>query len=199
MTEQKNSGGWDFSEINWPGVIAGVILILLPFAGFWWEMHIGKGAFDIFLSPFSTEIMAFGDPVPSPLLYWLNIAFTFLMILFGALILIGSILCAYEKHRVMSGTFLVLSSRKPLYIIIVFTIGIAAAGFYIGHVLDVSGLSASVPVLIGEGAVTAEPGLYSANASVTMGLSAIYWLGLAAAIIAVLAGYYQQKKGWEIN
>ena len=193
MTEEQKTKEWDFSKCNWPGVISGILLIILPFTGFWWEMHVGKGAFDISLSPFATEILMFGDFVLSPVLYWLNIAFMILMLLFGIMLLAGSILFTNEKYRVTSDTLIRINSRKPLYIVILFTIGLAIASYYIGQTLTISGFTGNFPILMGEGSTFMAVDGFTITVPVSLKLATAYWIGLISAIIAVIAGFYQKK------
>lgn len=193
MAEEQKKKEWDFSKCNWPGVVGGILLIILPFTGSWWEMHVGKGAFDVSLSPFTTEIMMFGKIVISPLLYWLNIAFIILMLFFGILLLTGSVLHANEKYRPTSGILVRNNSRKPLYLIILFTIGLAIASYYIGQTLVMSGFSGNFPILLGEGSASMVSGGFTIQVPVSLGLSTAYWIGLLAAIIAAIAGIYQNK------
>lgn len=193
MSEEKSDKEWDLSRCNWPGVIAGILLILLPLTGFWWRMHVGSGAFEISLSPFSTEILMFGDFVLSPLLYWLNIAFIILMLLFGIMLLAGSVLFANEKYRITADSLVRINSRKPFYLIIIFTIGLAIASYYIGQTLLMSGFSGDFPILLGEGTVTMVSGGFTITVPVSLGFSTAYWIGLISAIIAIIAGLYQNK------
>ena len=193
MNKTDATGGWDISGINWPGVVAGFLLILLTFTGPWWEMHIGSGAVDIYLSPFSSGILIFGEAISSPLLFWLNIAFTILIILFGVLILAGSVLSASDKYNEIAGILIIQSNRKPLYLIIAFTVILAAAGLYMRQTIADSGFIASIPVLLGDGEVIGDAGIYSIQVPIVMEISVFFWLGLAAAIIAVVAGFYQKR------
>jgi len=193
MTEEQKTKEWDFSKANWPGVLGGLLLIILPFTGSWWEMHVGTGAFDVALSPFTTEILMFGEFVLSPLLYWMNIAFTILMLLFGILLLTGSICFANEKYRLTADIIIKSNSRKPLYLIIVFTIGLAIVSWYMGQMLLVSGFTGDFPILMGEGSASMASGIFTIIVPVSLGLSTSYWIGLVAAVIAIIAGFYQMK------
>ena len=193
MTEEKTAKEWDFSKCNWPGVVAGILLLALPFTGSWWKMHVGSGAFEVALSPFSTEILMFGKMIMSPLLFWLNIAFTILMIIFGILLLVGSLAFANKKYRVTADALVKINSRKPLYLIVIFTIGLTIVSWYMGQTLLISGFSGDFPVLLGEGSVTMASAGFTILVPVSLGLSTSYWIGLLAAIIAVIAGFYQKK------
>lgn len=193
MAEEQTNKGWDFSKCNWPGIVGGILLLILPFTGGWWIMHVGAGAFDVSLSPFTTEIMMFGEAVASPLLFWLNIAFTILMFLFGILLLIGSITFANEKYRITADTLVKINSRKPLYLMMIFTIGLVFFNWYLGQMLIASGFSGSFPILIGDGSASMVSGGFVIHVPVSLELSTSYWTGLTAAIIAFTAGFYQKK------
>jgi hypothetical protein len=46
--------------INWFGIAASVLMLLLPFLGFWWVGTIGTGAMEIGLSPFDINMSMLG-------------------------------------------------------------------------------------------------------------------------------------------
>jgi hypothetical protein len=79
--------------INWFGLVAGVLILTLPFMGTWWVGRAGTGAVQIALSPFDINISFFGQTLQSSLV---GLFFLFTKITF-----------------VIAGTFLILSSLLP--------------------------------------------------------------------------------------
>ncbi|GAI08947.1 unnamed protein product, partial [marine sediment metagenome] len=44
--------------MNWFGLVAGALMLLLPFLGPWWSATVGTGAMDLALSPYEGRIQA---------------------------------------------------------------------------------------------------------------------------------------------
>ncbi|MHC1623259.1 MAG: hypothetical protein ACXQTR_01555 [Candidatus Methanospirareceae archaeon] len=72
--ESTKSDVW--RRVNWPGIIAGLLIIVLPFLGRWWRFTLGTDALVMAISPFGIDVSIFGEPaIISPLVWWLVVAF----------------------------------------------------------------------------------------------------------------------------
>jgi len=83
-------------SINWFGLIAGILMIVLPFMGPWWIGQAGTGAtgaFRIATSPFDLSISLMGQPLTSAL--------------------VGLFLLFTKIAFIIAGIFLILSSLLP--------------------------------------------------------------------------------------
>ena len=78
-------------KINWFGVIAGILMIVLPFAGRWWHLAVGTGAIDVTTSPFGITTTAFGQNMVSTFANYLFLGATISVIIAGLFILFASL------------------------------------------------------------------------------------------------------------
>jgi len=78
--------------INWFGVIAGILMIVLPFAGRWWRLSVGTGAMDLATSPFGITTTAFGQTMESTLATYIFLGATISIIIAGLFVLFASLL-----------------------------------------------------------------------------------------------------------
>jgi hypothetical protein len=60
----------DFHRMNIPGVVAGVLTLILPFLGAWWSLTLGTDAMVVTTSPFEAKTIIFGNYIASPLFEW---------------------------------------------------------------------------------------------------------------------------------
>jgi len=79
-------------RINWFGVIAGILMIVLPFAGMWWRFTVGTGAIDLTTSPFGITTTAFGQTIESTLARYIFLGATISIIIAGLFVLFASLL-----------------------------------------------------------------------------------------------------------
>jgi len=79
-------------KINWFGVIAGILMIVLPFAGRWWRFTVGTGAIDLTTSPFGITTTAFGQTMESTLARYIFLGATISIIIAGLFVLFASLL-----------------------------------------------------------------------------------------------------------
>jgi MFS family permease len=78
--------------INWFGVIAGILMIVLPFAGRWWRFTVGTGAIDLATSPFGIDITVLGQTMESTLANYIFLGVTISVIIAGLFTLFASLL-----------------------------------------------------------------------------------------------------------
>jgi hypothetical protein len=79
-------------KINWFGVIAGILMILLPFAGRWWSLTVGTGMVDLTTSPFGITTTVFGQTMESTLARYIFLGATISIIIAGLFVLFASLL-----------------------------------------------------------------------------------------------------------
>jgi len=78
-------------KINWFGVIAGILMMVLPFAGRWWHLTVGTGAIDLTTSPFGITTTAFGQTIVSTLANYVFLGATISIIIAGLFVLFASL------------------------------------------------------------------------------------------------------------
>jgi len=79
-------------KINWFGVIAGILMIVLPFAGMWWRFTVGTGAIDLSTSPFGITTTALGQTFESTLARYIFLGATISIIIAGLFMFFASLL-----------------------------------------------------------------------------------------------------------
>lgn len=117
--ESTKSDVW--CRVNWPGLIAGLLIIVLPFLGRWWRFTLGTDALVMAISPFGIDVSIFGEPaIISPLAWWLVLGLKLGVVYLGVLLFIGSMLSVSERHAAISELFVHFSARKLLWLVVAF-------------------------------------------------------------------------------
>ncbi|MCK5108599.1 MAG: hypothetical protein KAR25_02825 [Methanosarcinales archaeon] len=107
-------------DVNIPGVIAGVLTLILPFLGAWWVLTIGTDAIVINASPFEVRTIILGNDVASPLFEWFGLGLKLGVMYLGALLVAGSVFPAIGQSEAIAGIFIRFASRKLFWIVLIF-------------------------------------------------------------------------------
>ena len=188
--------------MNWFGLVAGVLVLVLPFLGPWWIGRAGTGAMEIALSPFDVTVSLMGQPVQSSL--------------------VGLFLLAAKITFVIAGTFMILSSlfpkrwwskrlfkfgvMKPFWsvvsLLIVLVVGSLIFNYALPGLLSgaFSGAGAgnavvqiNMPYISGTSVSTIQIGSNATiTAPITLSLTGIFWLAVATAILGIIARIYHR-------
>ena len=190
-------------KINLPGVIAGVLLILLPFLGRWWIFQLGieesgRAAFLVMaVSPFGIDVSLFGESVAiSPLLWWLILGLKLGIIYLGVLLVSGSLLTISDRHTTIAELFVHFSARKLLWIVIVFIVVLLIICALVNYVPSMLGLpiQLEIPYLVGIKPLTLNLGdSLEITIPVVMRFTQAFGLAVVAAVLGVVALIYQKK------
>ncbi len=136
--ESMKSNLW--RRINWPGIVAGMLLIALPFLGRWWIFKLGTEAFIMAVSPFAIDVSIFGETMTiSPLVWWLILGLKIGVVYLGVLLLTGSILSLSDRYATIADIFVRFSARKLLWLVVAF----------VAVLLSVSVLMNQLPGMLG--------------------------------------------------
>ncbi|MDD1666865.1 MAG: hypothetical protein LUO96_00210 [Methanomicrobiales archaeon] len=192
MNGQDQAGG-GLDRLNYPGLLAGIALVILPFLGAWWTFSLGTDALVIALSPFEVLVTSFGKEITSPLITSLNIALKLVMIYYGVLLIAGSILRAQEERRSLSDILVRASARKFLWLVILFVVSVAIADFAINEAFSRMGVPAQVPYFFGKSAFALQVGPVAMTVPVIQGFTLMFGIAVLVALIALAASYYQDR------
>jgi hypothetical protein len=191
MTEKREESG-GFYQVNYPGLVAGIALLILPFLDFWWFFVLGSDAVYIALSPFQVYVESFGNEITSPLLTSLNLGLRLVILYYGAILLAGSLIRAREDRRSISDILVRVSARKFLWLVILFVVSVAVSDFVINQAFSLMGVEAQVPYFTGDTVIPFHMSGLSLTVPVTQGFTDVFIIAIIVAIISLVAYFYQR-------
>ncbi|MDD4300719.1 MAG: hypothetical protein PHO78_08735 [Methanomicrobium sp.] len=181
------------AAINYPGLIAGILMIIIPFAGKWWTLQFGEDALYMSVSPFSLSVFSFGKEIVSPLFSSLTLALTVITILFGIFMIGGSVPALYGGKRAISDGLINSGSLKMLFVLVLFIITVIFAGFSFQQYFTGFGFSGSFPLISGQSQMIMNAGDFSIEIPVTSSLLPAFFIGIITAVLGIISRFYQKK------
>lgn len=183
-------------RINWPGLLAGVLAIAVPFLGAWWKFKLGTEAVVIAASPFGMELNIFGETISSPLLWWLGLGLKLVLMYFGLLLLLGSVLSVSDRYAAIAKLFVRFSARKLLWLVIAFVAILFLGIMLVNQLPGLLGLSVplQLPYLTGEKVVSISlDGLRLTIPVTTEFPQPGFVIAVLAAALGISAWFYQKR------
>jgi hypothetical protein len=179
-------------RINWIGVIAGILMIALPFAGPWWRVTVGTGALEAATSPFGVNITALGQPVESTLTRYICLGVSLLVIIAGLFLLLASLL----PDRWWSKRLMRFGSTRVLWMVILFLVlitlmALVANKLLVGMVPELEGFS--VPYISGSTTSTLHVNDVTVTLPITLSLAWPFAMAILTAILALAARIYHRR------
>jgi hypothetical protein len=180
--------------INWPGLVAGLLVSALPFLGTWWTLILGTGALIFIASPFGVHLSIFGESLHSPLIWWLGLALQLCVLYIGLLLLIGSLLAGTHRYAAIAKLFVQFSARKLLWLLLAFVAALFVFSFLANHLSELAGLPFPVhlPYLVGRTSIAAGIDGLRVTIPLYMGFTRAFAVAVLAAILGIVARQYQQ-------
>lgn len=186
---------------NWPGLAAGVLMLILPFMGAWWQAEVGDSVLRIALSPFYYEVMLAGQTLTSDLVGYFIIAAKLSVFVGGILMIVGSLTATkwWGRKLVRWGAMRVLWMLVALVAILII------GAFFMNRFLPslISGMvgnggegtiELALPYLVGTGSGTIQiEQAVTISAPVTESLTSSFWLAILTAILGVGARIYHGR------
>ena len=183
-------------RINWPGIIAGILTITLPFLGSWWLFKLGTEAMTMAVSPFGIDVSIFGEMiVVSPLLWWLILGLKIGVVYLGVLLLIGSMLSASNRYATIAELFVRFSARKLLWLVVAFVGVLLLVSLLLNQLPKMLGLQfqLQVPYLSGTSSFSTSMENVQLTIPIFMGFTQRFALAVIAAALGIAAWIYQKK------
>jgi hypothetical protein len=190
MNGQGEEGGGLY-RLNYPGLIAGIALVILPFLGAWWVFSFGTDAVVIALSPFHVMVQSFGNEISTPLATSLNIGLKIVFIYYGVLLIAGSMLRTRDDRRSTSDILVRVSARKFIWLVVLFVLSVAAMDFIINQAFALTGVHAQVPYFAGESQVALQVAGVSMTLPVIQGFTGMFAVAVLVALLSLVASFYQ--------
>jgi hypothetical protein len=187
-------------KINWPGVIAGILIIALPFLGNWWIFKLGTDAMVMAVSPFGVDVSIFGEDLAtfatSPLLWWLILGLKLGVVYLGVLLLAGSLLSASNRSATIVELLVRFSARKVLWLVVAFVGVLLLVSVLLNQLPGVLGLpfQLQVPYLSGTSSFSTSMEYVQLTIPIFMGFTQRFALAVIAAALGVAAWIYQKKR-----
>ena len=193
MTSEEDGG--ILRRFNWPGLLAGVLMLLLPFTGTWWNVTGGTVLFSLSLSPFLYEFMVMGETMTVPILNYVVLALQ-ILVFFGGLMLIAGSIMQSEKGRKL----LKYGSGKVIWPTVMFFIVLVLGAFLINNYMtgfmpidgaeeiqEEPDVDINVPYLVGTSTTRVQLENMEASFPVTKSFQSPILLGILAMSLALVS------------
>ncbi|MCW7074917.1 MAG: hypothetical protein OCU24_03570 [Candidatus Methanospirare jalkutatii] len=205
MTTVEKASERLWRRLNFFGVLAGILTLLLPFSGAWWHLTLGTdgGIFSILASPFEFKFLIFNKQIStaeavqlSPLLWWLCLAFKLCYAYFGAALLAGSLLSLSERHAESAETLVRFSSLKLLWLVVAFVVVLFIATFLVNSATQLMGgalIDFSMPYIVGTGKFAMSSGNFHIYAPINEGFTSTFAVAIIASALGIASRIYQKR------
>ena len=183
--------------INWFGLVAGALMLLLPFLGPWWSATIGNGAMDLALSPFDYRISLLEQPITSTLIGYFLLAAKLSIMIGGALMIVGSV----GPKRWWGRRLVRFGAMRVFWMVIGLIALLLVGALFLNSILPnlISGMieggsmQVKVPYVKGVTTSTIQVDAATITAPITASLTEIFWVAVAVAVLGVAARIYHRR------
>ena len=175
-------------KINWPGIgcVATAVVVIVASVVYstpWWQLSIAQGLGHVDVSPLSFDAQLLGAPVNIPIIWFLTLSFTLLLLSAVVALFLSSIFpeAKYSKD------LLNYAYKKPAMILVGLVILLFASTLGIKAFLsyDVPFVGTTTVAIAVQGVTLSVP--FSA------GFTWAFWLALLTATLAIGARFYQKR------
>ncbi len=183
--------------MNWFGLVAGALMLLLPFLGPWWSATVGNGAMDLALSPFDYRISLLEQPITSTLIGYFLLAAKLSVMIGGALMIAGSV-----GPKRWWGRRLVRFGAMRVFWMIIGLIALLLVGALfmnsilpslMSGMLEGGSMQINVPYVEGATTSTIQVDAVTITAPITASLTEIFWVAVLVAALGVAARIYHRR------
>ncbi len=180
----------DFRRMNIPGVVAGVLTLILPFLGAWWSLTLGTDAIVVTTSPFEAKTFIFGSYIASPLFEWFCLGLKLGVMYLGVLLIAGSILPAMNRNEDLARVFINFASRKLLWLVLIFVVALVLFVLLLNQTSSVLPIRIDIPFpyLVWTKSLSADMG----NMGIVIPICAKFTYAFGVAVIAAVSGVYSR-------
>jgi hypothetical protein len=176
-------------KLNFPGILAAIATIILPFSGIWWQLRIGE-AITIAFSPFESEITVFGNEITTPLVYWIMTSFKVLILLAGILMLLASL----QPDKWWSAHFMRFGSFKVLGLVVLFLVFILAMKYGSSILLEKSDFPVEFEIpLSGTTNIEVQNSGFTMKFQLSTSFENAFGFAILTALLGVVARVYQRR------
>jgi len=177
------------TAVNWFGIAGGALVLIVVVVSLfvpWWQLVAGEDLVKANVSPVNTNFNLTGSSFTVPLLFALNITSMILMISAGITMLIYSL----KPSASYADKLLRFSYRKPLYSLILFTVGLFATTLIVKSILGfeiplMGATNVLLPAEMTQGTTVTVP--------IVTGFGWPFLLTIAAATLCIAARLFHKK------
>ncbi len=188
-------------SINWFGLVAGALMLIIPFLGPWWQATVGTGAMEVALSPFDYSISLLGQPISSTLVGYFLLAAKLSVIIGGLLMIVGSVGAKrwWGRRLVRFGAMKVFWMLIGLIVLLVlgaFLLNSILPGMLSGMAGGAGGVTMQInaPYIIGSTMSTVQIGtMATITAPITASLTWVFWFAVVVAALGFAARIYHRR------
>lgn len=187
------------SEVNWFGLVAGALMIILPFLGPWWNASVGTGAMELAMSPFDYRISLLEQPISSTLVGYFLLAAKISIIIGGSLMILGSV----GAKRWWGRRLVRFGAMRVFWMVIGLMALLLVGAFLMNSVLpsllgQMGGegveMQLNVPYVTGTTTSTIQMGdAGTLTAPITTSLTGIFWVAVVVAALGFAARIYHRR------
>ncbi|MEM3184244.1 MAG: hypothetical protein QXW92_01075 [Candidatus Hadarchaeales archaeon] len=190
------------NAINWFGVVFGVLMIVLPFAGSWWMLKVGDNAASVAISPFNFDVKVVGVSVRSVLVDYILLFSKITFMIAG----VFSILASLFADRWWSAKLLRFGVMNPFWGILTLIIILIVGTIFANAVLPkiVSGMiregtegglqiKINVPFLSGSSKSTIVTGDATVSTEIRTGFQMAFLLAVITAGVGIASRIYHRR------
>lgn len=181
--------------VNWFGVAAGGLMLILPFLGAWWQVELGVEAMKLELSPFYYHMSVLEQPLTSPLVEYLILAAKLTVIVGGSLMIVGSL----KTDRWWGRKLMRFGAMKVLWFLVMLLIILVAGAFFINYFLpnlvggEAGSVEIQVPYIVGTSNSVIQSEGVTVTAPTSASLTQSFWLAVLTAFLGIAARIYHGR------
>lgn len=184
-------------SVNWLGLIAGVLMLVLPLLGPWWRASVGAGAVDIAFSPFDYRVSLLGKQISWMLVDYFLLAAKLSVVVGGVLLITGSL----RPKRWWSRQLVRFGATKVLWMLIGLLLLMVVGALLANAILPkiVSGMFEGAEVLPNipyvQGTATSEIRVMGMVITIPISISitGIFWVAVVSAAMGLAARIYHRR------
>jgi ABC-type phosphate transport system permease subunit len=186
-------------NVNWFGISFGVLMLILPFAGYWWRAEVGRGAASLSISPFNFDVNVVGVQIQSTLLYYILLFTKISFLIAGVFAILGSLFA----DRWWANRLIRFGVMKPFWNVITLVVVLMAGTFFVNMALPgivswmvkegTSEIQLRMPFLSGtsESLITVDGS--TVRTTLKVGFQMPLVLAIVVAALGILTKIYQKR------
>lgn len=182
------------SRMNLPGIIAGLLTIVLPFIGAWWQLTLGTDAVIVYAAPFEVKTVIFGETMVSPFFWWFCLGLKLGVMYVGVVLLAGSVFTGSNRHTAIAEELVRFGSSKLMYLVVMFVAGLIIMTLLANQSSGIVPFRLHLPYLVGSEVVEVSIEQMRVTIPISMKLRWSFAVAVLAAALGIYSRIYQKTQ-----